>query len=185
MNTAFLAILIGAVVVVAVAILIILQKRRTATLKGRFGPEYERAVREYGGRYRAEKVLAQRAHRIQKYTIRSLTPSEQQQFTDDWRRTQARFVDDPRAAIREADALVAEVMRVRGYPMSDFDGRAEDLSVDHPYIVRNYRAAHAIALAQQGGRASTEDLRQGMVLYRELFDELLETHPAGMPEQRR
>ncbi|HEY1493311.1 MAG TPA: hypothetical protein VGF49_02155, partial [Candidatus Solibacter sp.] len=92
---------------------------------------------------------------------------------------------DPGLAIRDADRLVGEVMRQRGYPMTDFDRRAEDLSVDHPHVIRNYRAAHDIAVADQRGTANTEDLRRGMVHYRELFDELLEIQPADMPERRR
>ena len=102
-----------------------------------------------------------------------------------WESVQAGFVDDPSSAIREADSLVCEVMHLRGYPMADFDHRTEDLSVDHPHVVRNYRAAHEIAVMQTEGRASTEDLRRAMVHYRQLFDELLETQPAGMQERRR
>ena len=184
MNSISIAVLI-IVIVVAAVILALLYRRRRANLRSRFGPEYDRAVHTYGGRMRAEKELQQRAHRIEKYHIRSLGPEEQHRFSENWRQTQARFVDDPTLAIREADDLVVEVMRIRGYPMTDFERRAEDLSVDHPHVVRNYRAAHAIALAQKEGGASTEELRQAMVHYRELFDELLETHPAGMPEPRR
>lgn len=186
MSPVSIAILI-VVIVIAAAVVVwaFLHKRRRATLRSRFGPEYDRAVHSYGDRTRAEKELEQRARRIEKYHIRSLTPEEQQRFGEDWRRAQARFVDDPALAIREADNLVSEVMRTRGYPMSDFERRAEDLSVDHPQVVRNYRGAHAIALAHKDGKASTEDLRQAMVLYRDLFDELLETHPAGMPELKR
>jgi hypothetical protein len=90
------------------------------------------------------------------------------------------FVDDPSGSIREADRLVCDAMRVRGYPMSDFDRRAEDLSVDHPQVVKNYRAAHDIALRSERNEASTEDLRRGLVYYRDLFDELLETHVSGL-----
>jgi FtsZ-interacting cell division protein ZipA len=185
MTTAQIIILIAVIVVAAIAVWAFLQSRRSKSLRRRFGPEYERAVHDYGGRFRAERALEHRAHRIEKYRIRALNHEEQQRFAEEWRRTQARFVDDPALAIREADSLVAEAMNVRGYPMADFEHRAEDLSVDHPHVVRNYRTAHAIAVAQQQGRASTEDLRQGMVLYRELFDEILETQPAGMPQGRK
>jgi hypothetical protein len=185
MSNGSLAILIVVIVVVAAVVIWALLQRRRATLRGRFGPEYERAVNDYGSRFRAEKALEDRARRIEKYHIRSLNAQEQEHFSSEWRQTQARFVDDPALAIRGADLLVNEVMRVRGYPMSDFEHRAEDLSVDYPHVVRNYRKAHAIAIAERDRRATTEDLRQGMVSYRELFDELLETHPASMPGIRR
>jgi len=158
--------------------------RASARLRSRFGPEYENAVHEYGDRTRAEQALEKRAERTEKYNMRSLTKEEQQHFNDEWRGAQARFVDDPPAAIHDADHLVCEVMRLRGYPMADFDRRAEDLSVDHPAVVRTYRAAHAIAVTEKDGHATTEDLRRAMVFYRELFDELLETHPAGFTERR-
>jgi len=184
MSTTLLIILIGVVVIAALAGWVYMQKRRTTTLRSRFGPEYEHTVHEVGDRARAEKSLERRAERTGKYQIRSLTKEEQQRCSEDWRSAQGRFVDDPPLAIREADHLVCEVMRMRGYPMADFDRRAEDLSVDYPRVVRNYRAAHEIAIADGDGRASTEDLRQAMVYYRELFDELLETQPAGMPGRR-
>lgn len=185
MSTTLLIILIAVVVIAAIAAFAFMQKRRTTELRSRFGPEYERAVYDYGNRSHAEKALERRAERTEKYNIRALTPDEQQHFADEWRHTQAHFVDDPPLAIREADQLVCEVMRLRGYPMSDFDRRAEDLSVDHPGVVRSYRAAHDVATREKEGTASTEDLRQGLVHYRELFDDLLETHPAGMSERRK
>jgi hypothetical protein len=184
MSTTVAIILIAVILLAAVAAWAFLQ-RRTTTLRRRFGPEYDRAVGEYGNRLRAEQALERRAERTEKYHIRSLSRDEQQRFSDEWRRAQARFVDDPPLAIRDADHLVSEVMRERGYPMAEFDRRAEDVSVDHPHVIRNYRAAHDIAVAEQQGRANTEDLRRGMVHYRELFDELLEIQPAEMPERRR
>jgi hypothetical protein len=174
------------VVIAAIVALIYLQKRRSRKLSSRFGPEYDHALQEYGTRSRAEKALELRAERAQTYQIRSLSDEEKNRFGDEWHHTQARFVDDPRLAIHEADHLVCEVMRLRGYPMADFERRAEDLSVDHPLVVRNYRAAHEIAVLEQDGRATTEDLRKAMVSYRDLFDELLETQPARtMPEKWR
>lgn len=180
MNTTLLIILIAVVVIAAVAAFVFMRKRRTDTLRNRFGPEYDRAVTEYGSRTRAENALDHRTERAGHYTIRLLTETEQHRFSEEWRTTQARFVDDPRLAIREADHLVSEAMRARGYPMADFERRAEDLSVDHPHVVRNYRAAHQIAVEEQAGHTTTEKLRQAMVYYRDLFDELLETQPAGM-----
>ena len=185
MSTTSLIILIGVILIAAVAIWGFLLKRRSTRLRGRFGPEYESAIHEYGDRSRAEKALERRAERTEKYHIRPLGKEEQLRFGLEWRHTQASFVDDPPLAIREADHLVCEAMRLKGYPMADFDRRAEDLSVDYPGVINTYRAAHQIALTEQDGRATTEDLRQAMVYYRELFDELLETHPAAMPERGR
>jgi hypothetical protein len=184
MSTTVAIILMAVIVLAAVAAWAFL-RRRSTTLRRRFGPEYDRAVGEYGNRLRAEQALERRAERTEKYHIRSLNRDEQQRFSEEWRRAQARFVDDPTLAIRDADHLVSEVMHQRGYPMAEFDRRAEDLSVDHPLVIRNYRAAHDIAMAEREGRANTEDLRRGMVYYRELFDELLEIQPADMPERRR
>jgi hypothetical protein len=185
MGTTSLLILVAVILIVAIATWGFLLQRRSNRLRGRFGPEYDNAIHEYGDRSRAEKALERRAERTEKYHIRSLSKEEQQRFTEEWRHTQARFVDDPAAAIRDADHAVCEVMRMRGYPMADFERRAEDLSVDYPDVIRTYRTAHGIALAEQAGRASTEDLRRAMVFYRELFDELLETQPAITPEKRR
>ena len=179
MDTTLLVVLIAAVVIAAIGVWMYLRTHRTKTLRSRFGPEYERAVHQYGDRTHAERELETRAKRADQYHIRSLNQDEQHQFSDQWHGTQARFVDDPPLAIREADHLVCEVMRARGYPMTDFDRRAEDLSASHPAVVRNYRAAHEIATQQEQGRATTEDLRKAMVYYRDLFDELLEAQPAG------
>jgi hypothetical protein len=183
MSTTSWIILIGLLILVGIAAWGFILKQRSARLRGRFGPEYETAVHQYGDRARAEKALERRAERTQSYHIRPLAKDEQQRFADEWRQTQARFVDDPPLAIREADRLVCEVMRTRGYPMADFERRAEDLSVDHSDVVRTYRTAHEIALMEQDGRANTEDLRRAIVSYRELFDELLETYPAGTPRR--
>ena len=185
MSTTLLIIIAAVIVVAAAVAWAFIQKRRTATLRNRFGPEYEHAIHEYGDRSRAERALEHRAERTEKYHIRRLERDEQQHFAEEWRHTQARFVDDPPLAIREADHLVCEVMRAKGYPMADFDRRAEDLSVDHPHVIRNFRAAHELAMSEKEGRATTEDMRQAMVYYRELFDELLETQPAAIPERRR
>jgi hypothetical protein len=184
MSTTSLIILIGVILIAAIAVWGFLLKQRSTRLRSRFGPEYESAIHEYGDRSRAERALEKRAERTENYHIRSLSKEEQQRFSEEWRSAQARFVDDPPLAIRDADQLVCEVMKLRGYPMADFDRRTEDLSVDHPGVVRTYRAAHAIALTEQEGRATTEDLRRAMVYYRELFDELLEIHPAGITERR-
>lgn len=179
MNTN-VEILIG-VVVVAVVIIAVLawlyyRQRRSTALRSRFGPEYDYAVRQYGSQGRAEEALADRQQRVEKISIRSLAPIERERFAERWQRIQAQFVDDPTGSIHEADALVNETMRARGYPMAQFESRAEYLSVDHPNVVRNYRAARDIAVRSERGEASTEDLRHGLVYYRDLFEDLLEVH---------
>lgn len=152
-----------------------MQRRRTEELRQRFGPEYDHAVQELGDQHQAEAELQARQKRVERLHIQPLEPAERDRFIAAWRATQAQFVDEPTAAITEADRLVAEVMRARGYPVGDFEQRAADISVDHPGVLEHYRAAHTIALANQSGQADTEDLRQAMVHYRALFEELLET----------
>jgi hypothetical protein len=154
--------------------------RRSAELREGFGPEYERALSEYGDRSRAERELAARQRRVQKLSIRLLTPAERDRFGAAWAGVQQKFVDDPRGAVTEADRLVKSVMATRGYPMDDFEQRVADLSVDHAGVVQHYRAARMLAQANAENRSTTEDLRQAMVHYRSLFADLLETYtPIG------
>jgi uncharacterized protein YneF (UPF0154 family) len=155
------------------------RRRRTKQLKDRFGPEYDRAIETHGGRKEAEAKLEERRERREGLEIRQLEPEQQERFSEEWRRVQGRFVDAPQEAVRESDHLVKEVMRQRGYPIEDFDQRADDISVDHPHVVENYRAAGRIAERNERGEASTEDLRQATVHYRDLFEELLETRVGG------
>lgn len=169
-----LTIVIVAIVAVLAIVWAVVRKRRTEELRQRFGPEYVRTVREHGTG-RAETVLTQREKRVEKFSIRDLTVDERERFITDWRVVQSRFVDDPKAAVYEADTLVTRLMQARGYPMSDFNQRAADISVDHPRVVDRYRAAHEIALRERQGEATTEDLRNGLIYYRSLFDELLTT----------
>jgi hypothetical protein len=168
--------IIAAVVIVGliVAGMLLMQRRRSEHLRSRFGPEYERAVEEKGGRSKAEAELAEREKRVEKLDIRPLDPAARKGFLDRWTEAQARFVDDPPRAIAFADALIGEVMKARGYPVADFEQRAGDISVDHPHVVEHYRAGHDIALRHGDGKAGTEDLRQAMIHYRALFTELLE-----------
>jgi predicted nucleic acid-binding protein len=150
------------------------RRRRTEQLRERFGPEYEHAVEERGDRRQAEAELAERRERRARLDIRPLDPGARERYGERWQAAQRRFVDKPIEAVGEADALVAAVMSERGYPVSDeFDQRAADISVDHPVVVEHYRAAHEISLRTTAGEASTEDLRQAMVHFRALFDELL------------
>jgi hypothetical protein len=184
MSTTLAVVLFIVIAAAAVAAVFYMRKQRTERLRSRFGPEYERTLHQTGSRSRAERDLERRAERTEKYHIRPLAPSDRDSLSEDWRRTQALFVDDPGTAINEADRLVCEAMRRTGYPMADFEERAEDLSVDHPHVVTNYRAAHIIAISNSQGKATTEDLRKAMVYYRDLFDELLETQPAGRQVRR-
>ncbi len=181
MTTTATVILIIVIAVIAIAALgfFVWRSRRSRALRSRFGPEYDRAVREFGGRPRAEDELVARQRRVENIPIRALTTSQREDFAERWHIVQARFVDDPSQSIREADRLVNNVMLARGYPMEDFERRAQDISVDHPQVVRNYRAAHTSAMRAARGEGTTEDLRRGIVYYRDLFDELLETHPTA------
>ena len=177
-TSAIVVIIVGVMALAAIGWLLYRQQRRKA-LQSRFGPEYSHAVREYGDESRAVDALAARERRMQKLHIASLTPEDQHRFLGQWQAIQRDFVDNPAGSIRQADALVCDIMRARAYPMSDFEHRAEDLSVDHLHVVQNFRAAHAIAQRHERGEAGTEDLRKAMVYYRDLVDELLEAHPAG------
>lgn len=171
MTWVLVAVLIVVVVVLAV---LLMRSRRSHRLQEEFGPEYERAVEERGDRREAEAELAERRERRSQLDIRPLEPGAQERYAERWQAAQRRFVDQPAPAVAEADALVSAVMSERGYPVSDeFDQRAADISVDHPVVVEHYRAAHAISLRATDGDASTEDLRQAMVHFRALFDELL------------
>lgn len=161
--------------VVAVTVWIVARRRTSERLERRFGPEYHRTVEDLGDRARAESELAAREKRVSKLHIVPLAPEVAARFADDWRMLQGHFVDDPKAVLLEADRLVTELMRLRGYPMTDFETRAADISVDHPAVVHHYRAARAIALRDHRGEADTEALRQAVVHYRALFSELLET----------
>lgn len=176
MNTQLLIVIVIGALAIALVAWWYVQTRRREHLRARFGPEYERALRESGGRAdKAEAILVDRERRIEKLHIRPLTPEESGRFAESWRRVQSRFVDDPKGAVTEADRLVTEVMSTRGYPMADWEQRVADISVDHSRVCENYRLAHEVALRHERGEASTEDLRQAMVHYRALFDELVET----------
>ena len=181
MNTGLvIAIVIVAVVVLAVLALLISRQQRSRRLRDRFGPEYDRTVEAAGNRRAAESELQSRTERRERLQIVPLDATVRDRYVEAWHQTQARFVDAPGEATREADRLVISVMRDRGYPVDDFDQRAADVSVDHPQVVDDYRAAHAIAEANERSEAGTEDLRQAMVHYRSLFEDLLEV---GAPEQ--
>lgn len=175
MNTAaVIAIVVGAVIVIAlIAVIVISRKRRRERLHDRFGPEYERVLDLTDSRREAESELAQRAERRDQLEIHPLNHSALVRFQERWVHIQTEFVDRPDNAVREADSLVAEVMGERGYPVEDFDTRAEFVSVDHPDLVENYRSAHAVAESNDRNEASVEELRHAFLRYRALFEELL------------
>jgi len=170
-----IAVLVVAVVLLAIALvwLWMRQRQRSRGLREQFGSEYDQTVEQAGSRRQAERELDARRERVSDLHIVELSEEESKTFASKWAEVQQHFVDKPSEAISEADNLVTRVMDRRGYPMSDFDQRAADISVDHPDVVSEYRDARAIAERNANGGASTEELRQAMLHYRSLFDELL------------
>lgn len=176
LDPKLIALAVAVVLVIVVAFALYMRKRRstTAELRDRFGPEYDRAVRQHGSERKAEAKLADRETRVDMLKIRDLDPAERERYLSQWQAVQSRFVDYPKGAVTEADELVCSLMQTRGYPLTDFDQRAADISVDHPQVVENYRLAHDIALRLGRGEASTEEMRTAMIHYRSLFDELVQ-----------
>jgi hypothetical protein len=164
--------------------LIARRRGRTHRLAERYGTEYGRTVQQLGGRGKAEKDLIGREDRVERYTIRPLSDAERGRFAQSWTAALARFVDSPVAAVSEADQVLTEVMRVRGFPAADFDQRAADLSVDHPRLAESYHAAHDLALNTGRKQVNTEELRQALVHYRKLFEELVEAAPVELATAR-
>jgi hypothetical protein len=171
-----IALVAAVVVIIAGLAWLYMRKRRTTTanLKQRFGAEYERVAQVHGSERKAEAKLADREKRVEQFHIRELDPMEHERFSKQWASVQSRFVDSPKGAVTEADDLVSSLMKTRGYPISDFDQRADDISVDHPRVVENFRSAHQIALRVGKDQATTEDLRTAMIHYRSLFEELVQ-----------
>lgn len=163
------------IVFLIIAIFRIVQGAQSARLQRRFGPEYERVTRERGSRREAEHELAHREDRAKAFHLQELPAGARDRYTDEWRQVQARFVDEPNTALRQADTLIVNVMRDRGYPAGDFEQRAADLSPDHAQTLDDYRVAHDISMRSDGGTADTEDLRQAMVHYRTIFGDLVGT----------
>ena len=174
----------GAVVIVVLIIVLSIalymreRRKTTAGLRKRFGPEYDRAVLEHGSAHKAEEKLADRETRVETLKIRDLGVTERERFLAEWLPVQSRFVDHPKTAVTEADELVSSLMLARGYPVTDFDQRAADISVNHPRLVEYYRSAHGVAVRLGREEASTEELRTAMIQYRSLFDDLVEIQAA-------
>jgi hypothetical protein len=180
MSTTSVILVIAAFAILLLALFLVF-RRRTERLQSTFGPEYERSVQRLG-KYKGESELEKRQKRVEHLPIRQLSQTDRDRFSAAWRAVQAEFVDNPATALARADELVGSVMAARGYPVQDFEQCAEDISVDHPVVVDNYRAAHSIALRCARREASTEEIRQAMIHYRTLFEDLL---PAPQPEQSR
>jgi FtsZ-interacting cell division protein ZipA len=174
-TTTLVIVIVAIVVVVAIAIVgyQMARKKRTARLREQYGPEYDRALDQTDSQREAESELLDRSKRHEKLELRNLDASERQDFERRWSDVQGQFVDDPSNAVRNADMLVVEVMAARGYPVEDFDQRADDLSVSHPEITQRYREASRIAQANEDGAVDTEDLRQAVTSYRALVLALL------------
>ena len=170
----WIVIAVVAVIVVLAVVWNAMRAKRSRALKDTFGREYDRTVEQAGGKREAELELRERQKRRDELDIRPLSPEARDRYARRWQSTQTRFVDDPKEAVDEADALVQQVMRERGYPTKDFERRVADISVDHPELVEKYRTAHGIAQASERNEASTEDLRHSVRHYRALFAELLE-----------
>src|SRR6266536_792969 len=175
MITIVMIVFVATAVMVAIVMSIWLftAKKRTKELRAKFGPEYNRMARAEGDTGRAENLLSEREKRVKKLNIRPLTDQERNEFANEWEHVQAKFVDDPAAAVANADILVQEVMKTRDYPVADFDQRVADVSVDHPAVAQNYRIAHDIAASHEHEDVGMEKLREAMLHYRALFADLL------------
>lgn len=171
----WIALIVIAVLIIIALIAVGVRRSRTASLRERFGTEYDHAVRQAGKRSIAEQELVSRTEEAKRFDIRPLSGSERDRFHREWLAVEKGFVERPATAVVQADELIAAVMRTRGYPTADFDKYASLLSVDHPRVVEHYRAGHSIIEAHGSGSASTEDLRQAMLHYRALFEDLVGT----------
>jgi len=173
-STATIVIAVVVVLLIIVGAVALARRNRSKSLQDRFGPEYQRAVRESGGsRSEAERELARRQDRVKRMHIEELPPGAKTRYAEEWRTVQTRFVDEPQAALVNADRLISNVMRDRGYKVDNYDQTVADLSPDHPNVLQNFRVAHTITERSETGEASAEDLRQAMVHYRSLFDDLV------------
>jgi hypothetical protein len=178
---ALILIILAALLVVLVIGSLMARRRRSAALRNRFGPEYEHRLEERGDKRAVESELRDVSKRRESLEIRPLNPASRARYSGEWRVVQSRFVDQPDQAVTQADSLVAQVMRERGYPVEDFDDQMDMVAVDHPEVADNYRQAHVISVRNRDRLASTDDLRQALIHYRSLFEELLAESPASSP----
>jgi hypothetical protein len=172
-ETLMIIAIVVAAVVVVVAVWMLFRRRKSAALRARFGPEYAHVLHSARTPAEAERELLKRQSRVEQFSIKPLSREDAERFTAEWRSVQAKFVDDPRIAVVEADRLIGDVMRSRGYPLDDPNRVIDDLSVDHAHVINHYRSGREIVARHEKGQASTEDLRQAMVHFRALFDELV------------
>ena len=170
-------IIVGVVLVLliigAIAAVVSSRRHRSKGFQNKYGPEYDRTVQSAGNEKKAQAELDERQKHVETMNIRPLSISERERYQSEWKAIQAKFVDQPGQATVEADHLIMEVMKVRAYPVSDFEQRAADISVNYPALVSNYRLAREIAIKNEQHSANTEELRQAFIYYRSLFDELL------------
>jgi len=183
-NSTYMAITVVLVLVIIGAILglVLARRRRSERLHDQLGPEYDRTVQAMGGEKKAQTELEERRKHVEALDIRPLSLSERERYLADWTAVQSKFVDEPGQAIVDADRLIMQVMQTRAYPVSDFEQRAADISVNYPALVSNFRAAREIAVKNEQQQANTEELRQAMIHYRSLFEELLGTEPVVIKE---
>lgn len=183
MNTTTIIIVVAVIVIVGVILALIFSRRnRSKQLHEKFGSEYDHTIETMGSEKKAQTELNERQKHVETLDIHPLSVSQHDQYLADWTAVQSKFVDEPGQAINDADRLIMEVMQLRGYPVSDFEQRAADISVKYPALVTNYRGAREIANKNKEGQANTEELRQAMIYYRSLFDELLKTEPVVREE---
>jgi len=180
LDTTYIIVAVVLILFVAGAILVSVfsRRKRTERLQGKFGSEYDHTVQALGGEKKAHTELEARQKHVASLDIHPLSAKEGDRYVADWAAVQSKFVDEPGQSVINADRLIMEVMQLRNYPISDFEQRAADVSVSYPALVSNYRAAREIALKNEQHQANTEELRQAMIYYRSLFEELLEIEPA-------
>lgn len=183
MNTTYIIVVVLILLITGVIMAsIFFRRNRTERLQGKFGSEYDHTVQALGDEKKAHAELDGRQKHVASLDIRPLSAIEGERYAAEWSAIQTKFVDDPGKAIVDADQLIMEVMHLRNYPISDFEQRAADISVIYPELVSNYRAARVIATKNEQQQADTEELRQALIYYRSLFDELLETEPVLEPD---
>lgn len=192
MDTPITTAVIAAILILVIGGLLgvlFFRRQRTKHLQERFGPEYERILNEVGDQRQVESELETRLEHVKSLEIHPLSAEQVERFTNEWKLTQAEFVDTPLGAVQKANRLIKEVMVARGYPVEDFEQRAADISVDYPDLVENYRGLHALAVKGEGadGNLTTEELRQAMVHGRALFENLVQQQAqvADTPEKER